>query len=202
MDLLFNDPMEFFDERAPEGIVSLVPSWTSTLKDLGQSKVIVGVTDYCPQSEERILTVGGPKSIDVEKIFNLKPDLVIANQEENTREAIHAICSAGIPVWLTFPMNVKDLLMDLWKTCRLFRSDYAMDRVRLLEKSVEWMEQSVNDLESFRYFCPIWQDRLETGEPWWMTFNQNTYSSDVLRLLGGHYCFAGRDTKYPLLAEL
>jgi hypothetical protein len=52
-----------------------------------------------------------------------------------------------------------------------------------------------------RYFCPIWQGEVG-GQPWWMAFNGDTYSSDLLSILGGENIFAGRNRKYPLTADV
>ncbi len=111
------------------------------------------------------------------------------------------LCDSGIPVWLTFPRTVKEMLSDLWKASSLFRSESAPYSLEILEKNVDWAESFLEDREPVSYFCPIWQDTLPDGEPWWMTFNQDTYSSDVLRLLNGRNGFSGRERKYPLMAE-
>ena len=54
--------------------------------------------------------------------------------------------------------------------------------------------------EPVRYFCPIWEDALSSGECWWMTFNEQTYSSDLLRLFGGENVFAARARRYEQAA--
>jgi ABC-type Fe3+-hydroxamate transport system substrate-binding protein len=195
------DPLDIFPQQAPERVVSLVPSTTGSLIDLGLGKYVVGVTDYCPAGEN-VIKVGGPKTPGIEAILNLRPDLVLANQEENSKEAIEAICSAGVPVWLSFPNTVQAMLADLWAIARLFRSEMAMDRTRQLEVAVEWAERASQDQQVVSYFCPIWEDRLETGECWWMSFNDQTYSNDVLRIMGGQNVFADRTRRYPLLADL
>jgi ABC-type Fe3+-hydroxamate transport system substrate-binding protein len=195
------DPMRAFQERAPERIVSLVPSTTGSLIDLGLSEVLVGVTSFCP-GVAHAAVVGGPKTPDIGQIVALKPDLILANQEECSREAVEALDAAGLNVWLAFPLTVREMIADLWTIASLFRSEIAMDRTRTLEVGMEWAERAVEDQAGVPYFCPIWEGGLETGERWWMTFNGQTYSQDVLRLAGGRNIFETRQRRYPLRAEL
>lgn len=201
-----SNPLILFNDRSPQSIVSLVPSWTASLIDLGLMESIIGITDYCPspgkQDNSQISRVGSPKNPSVDCILGLKPDLVIANQEENDRTTIEALLAADIPVWLTFPKTVNAMLVDLWLASSLFRSVTAPYQLDILEKSIEWASLALGQQEPVRYFCPIWQDCLENGEQWWMTFNQDTYSNDVLRLLNGKNVFAERKRCYPLQADL
>jgi ABC-type Fe3+-hydroxamate transport system substrate-binding protein len=165
-------------------------------------QALVGVSDYCPSPPEKVARVGGPKDARVADILALKPDLVIANREENSREGMEALASAGVTVWLTFPTSVHEAINDLWIIANLFRSDRAMQQVDFLERAVEWAEQAGASQPALRYFCPIWEERLETGERWWMTFNVRTYPNDVLRVFNGENVFASRERRYPLLADL
>ena len=189
----------------PRRVVSLVPSMTESLFELGLGAALAGVSDYCTRPAESLAglpRVGGPKNARVGDIVMLQPDLVIANREENTPEIVEALCRAGVPVWLTFPLTVRDALDDLWKLARLFRSEAALLRVQTLERSVEWSELALEDFPPVRYFCPVWQECDAQGEGWWMTFNAQTYSSDLLRAAGGENVFAARERRYPLEADL
>jgi hypothetical protein len=191
-------PIDFI----PRKVVSLVPSVTESLIELGFGQTLVGITDYCihpAESVARIARIGGTKAPRVEDIVRLSPDLVIANQEENSEESVAALRSAGVPVWITFPNTVESALEDLSALARLFRSDRAHMMLRSLEQAVEFARLSATD-RLVRYFCPIWQGQWQDA-PWWMTFNRNTYCADLLELLGGKNIFDGRDRKYPLEAE-
>jgi ABC-type Fe3+-hydroxamate transport system substrate-binding protein len=193
---LLSDPSVVFDAAAPERVVSLVPSTTASLFDLGLGGVVVGITDYCSEPAEApvgIQRVGGPKTLRVETILALTPDLVIANQEENNRSAVEALAEAGVPVWLTFPITVQAAINDLWTIANLFRSDMAMQQVDFLERSAEWARSAGESGAAVRYFCPIWQEARPGADPWWMTFNARTYPHDVLSLFGGENIFAARD---------
>ncbi len=189
--------------HTPERIVSLVPSMTESLFDLGLGGAVVGVSDYCTRPEgklEGISRIGGPKTIDAAQILALHPDLVIANREENEREAVLALAEK-VQVWVSFPLTVQDVLRDLWALAYLGRSQQALMRMRLLETAVEMAEETLEEGSGMRYFCPIWQGQAGDTR-WWMTFNQQSYSSDLLRLLGGANCFAQRQRRNPLAADL
>jgi ABC-type Fe3+-hydroxamate transport system substrate-binding protein len=207
-ELFLVDPTAAFDFAAPERVVSLVPSTTGSLFDLGLGQALVGISDYCVPPADQVsglVRVGGPKNIRVADILALQPDLIIANQEENDRDALEALAVAGARVWLTFPTSVHTAINDLWILANLFRSDLAMQQVDFLERAVEWAEMAAGSNESIpamRYFCPIWEDDTEDNERWWMTFNAQTYPNDVLRILNGVNVFAGRERLYPLAADL
>lgn len=100
-----------FDET-PHRIVSLVPSQTELLFALGLDEEIIGITDYCIHPAEncgRKTKVGGPKSVDFAVIATLKPDLIIANKEENSREEIESL-SGTYPVWISDIYTLDDAL--------------------------------------------------------------------------------------------
>ncbi|MBX2930443.1 MAG: ABC transporter substrate-binding protein [Chitinophagaceae bacterium] len=90
---------------APKRIISLVPSQTELLYDLGLEEEVIGITKFCihPNIWYRNKTrVGGVKSIDIKKIIELKPDLIIANKEENVKEQIETLQPH-------FPVHVTDV---------------------------------------------------------------------------------------------
>lgn len=84
-------------------IVSLVPSQTELLFDLGLGERVVGVTKFCIHPAEargKTTVIGGTKNFDLEKIAALKPDLIIGNKEENYQAGIEQL-AADFPVWLS-----------------------------------------------------------------------------------------------------
>ena len=96
-------------EGPPERIVSLVPSDTYNLVRLGARDRLVGRTRYCvePAGElEDVPVVGGTKDAELEAILALRPDVVLANQEENTRGLITKLEYAGVKVLVAFPRRV------------------------------------------------------------------------------------------------
>jgi ABC-type Fe3+-hydroxamate transport system substrate-binding protein len=95
---------------SPGRIISLVPSQTELLYDLGLREEIGGITKFCVHPEEWIKTktkVGGTKNIKPAIIDRLKPDLILANKEENVREQVEML-AASYPVWVSDVNNRDD----------------------------------------------------------------------------------------------
>jgi iron complex transport system substrate-binding protein len=193
-----------FFPTPPTRIVSLVPSITESLFDLGFGDSVIGITDYCVHPADKVAAlkkVGGTKNARVADILTLQPELVIASQEENTPAIVQALEAAGVPVWLTFPKTVDDTLADLRRLADIFQSGNAYLAVDMLEKSIEFARAVAADGERPRVFCPIWRDEQD-GQPWYMTCNAETYTSDLLSVFGGENIFATRLRRYPLEADL
>ncbi|WP_162128319.1 ABC transporter substrate-binding protein [Flavobacterium phycosphaerae] len=94
----------------PKRIVSLVPSQTELLYDLGLEESIIGITKFCVHPFHFKLTkkiVGGTKKVHYEKIRLLQPDIIIANKEENTPEIVEEL-SKICPVWVTNIISIED----------------------------------------------------------------------------------------------
>ncbi len=80
----------------PKRIISLVPSQTELLHDLGLNEEVVGITKFCVHPEEWFRNkkrVGGTKTVHIDIVRSLQPDLIIANKEENTKEQIEELAS-------------------------------------------------------------------------------------------------------------
>lgn len=93
-------------------IVSLVPSQTELLVDLGLEHLLVGVTKFCIHPKgliRKIGHVGGTKSVNLEKVRALKPDLIIGNKEENERSDIEEL-ERHFPVWMSDIANLPEAL--------------------------------------------------------------------------------------------
>ncbi len=186
----------------PRRVVSLVPSVTESLFDLGLGEAVVGVTDYCRYPAEAVAAlprVGGPKNPRLEAVLALRPDLVIANREENTPQVVRGLEAAGVPVWVTFPNTVAETVAFLQALAALFRSPRAEARAAEVAQAVEAARRAPR--RRWRYFVPIWEGETR-GLRWWMTFNRDTYPADLLALLGGENIFAHRERRYPLEADL
>lgn len=99
-------------EQVPKRIVSLVPSQTELLFDLGQENRIVGVTKFCVHPYHFKTTkniVGGTKQVHFDKIIALQPDLIICNKEENTKEIVEKLSNI-CTVWVTDIITLNDNL--------------------------------------------------------------------------------------------
>src|SRR5438105_1939198 len=87
----------------PKRIVSLVPSQTELLYDLGLNEEVIGITKFCVHPEHWFRNkerIGGTKKLNIEKIKLLNPDLIIANKEENLKEQINELEKIA-PVWVS-----------------------------------------------------------------------------------------------------
>ena len=99
----------------PVKIVSLVPSLTELLFDLGLNEEIVGITKYCIYPEDKtknVKKIGGTKNFKIDEIIILNPDIVIANKEENTKELIENL-SEYLPVYVTDIKDIDDALNSI-----------------------------------------------------------------------------------------
>jgi ABC-type Fe3+-hydroxamate transport system substrate-binding protein len=194
-----------FDAAPPKRVVSLIPSMTESLFDLGVGDRVVGVTDLCTPPEEeqlRLQRVGGTKKPNLEAIRILRPDLVIANQEENNEDSVRALGESGLTIWLTFPKSTLDALDLLWTIIKVFKLSDQVPLVETLARTLDWTEKATTARLSIPTFVPIWQGEKEDIGPWFMTFNYQTYANDVLAKVGGMNVFSSRERRYPLEADL
>jgi len=186
---------------APKRVVSLVPSDTYSVAALGCADALVARTDYCELPADvvaKLPAVGGTKNPKLEAILDMSPDLVIANQEENTKGDLEALAQRGVRVLVAFPKRAADGLAHLARLARIFRVD-GDARVRLMLKegyeAIRAAEASRAVRKPLAAFCPIWMKPL-------MTINGDTFISDVLDLAGASNVFADRQRRYPLAADL
>jgi ABC-type Fe3+-hydroxamate transport system substrate-binding protein len=182
---------------APRRVVSLVPSDTYTVAAIGCGAALVGRTDYCelpPDLVARLPSVGGTKNPKLEKILALEPDLVLANQEENTKSDLEELARKGILVYVAFPKRAADGLAHVARLAKIFRVE--RDAKDLLKRGYDALREAEKDVRPrLRAFCPIWMKPL-------MTLNGDTFISDVLALAGADNVFVDRERKYPLAADL
>ena len=177
----------------PQRIVSLVPSDTHSLVALGMAERVVGRTTYCESPEvAHVPTVGGTKDVDVDAVIALSPQLVIANQEENARPALEALAAARIPVFVSLPRTLAQGVAHLARLARICEARNAGARALLVRGAAI---PATPPPATRRAFVPIWMDPL-------MTFNADTFGSDVLAYAGIANAFGDRLRLYPLAADL
>jgi ABC-type Fe3+-hydroxamate transport system substrate-binding protein len=196
--------------RAARRIVSLVPSLSEALVVLGLGDRLVGVTEYCVHPAGAFAALpklGGTKDADALAIAALAPDLVIANQEENTPRVVRQLADGGIDVWVTYPRTVREGIDLLAALAGLGaspeRSAAIVAPARAAFEQAEASTAGVGDSERPRVFCPIWRDP-------WMTIARDTYIHDMIELCGGRNVFAGSepgadapptgDRRYPIVS--
>lgn len=96
--------------RIPERIVSLVPSQTELLFDLGLEERVIAITKFCIHPNKWFRNkqrIGGTKDFNIELIHSLQPDLILANKEENTEDGL-SILMKKYPVWISDIKNIDD----------------------------------------------------------------------------------------------
>ena len=175
---------------APERIISLVPSQTELLHDLGLGERVVGITKFCVHPETWFHgkhRVGGTKKVDMEKLRALKPDLIIGNKEENERKDILAL-EQEFPVWMS---DVRDLPGALDMILRLGELTGTADKARAIGRKIEQGFAELIPLDptlSATYF--IWR------EPF-MVAGHGTFVNDMLARCGLVNVFDDGDARYP-----
>ncbi len=172
-------------------IVSLVPSLTEAVAVLGAADSLVGVTDWCavgaPDTAQR---VGGTKNPSVPAVVALRPDLVLANAEENRGADLDALAAAGLRVHVTFPRTVADVAGLLTDIAGLV----GADATRLTDDLAE-AETAAAQL---RPRTPVAHVTLVWRRPW-RAVGPDTYCDDLLWRCGLANMLVGSTDRYPAL---
>ncbi len=156
----------------PKRIVSLVPSLTELLFDLGLEDRIVGRTRFCVHPEgrvEQIPIIGGTKNPRIEKIKEARPDWVIANKEENEKEHVDQI-REFCPVTVTEISNVEQALNWVEKLGKLAGKN---ERAHQLSSGISELLNRRDIWYPINTVYYIWKDP-------WMSIGGDTYISDVM----------------------
>jgi ABC-type Fe3+-hydroxamate transport system substrate-binding protein len=176
-----------FDGPRPGRVVSLVPSLTETLFELGAGDDVVGITDFCIFPPGLALPrLGGTKNPRIDEIRALAPDLVHMNLEENLRRHGEAI-ETFAPVFVSEPKSVADVIALVVQLGELHdRRERSLELVAALHTELASMPRT-----NFTFACPIWKNP-------WMWCGGDTYVSDLVTRAGGRNVLAGR-ARYPQL---
>ena len=176
-------------------IVSLVPSVTETLIDFGLADQIVGITRFCIHPADVVAglpKVGGTKDPKLDRIRAAAPDVVFVNEEENRREDYEAL-SSDLRVETSFLRRVDEVPDDLRRIGRVCGvKDRAEARAVALEEGLADLDDVRRRTRPFSFAYLIWRDP-------WMTLNDDTYVSDLLKRAGGRNVFADAAARYPTL---
>jgi ABC-type Fe3+-hydroxamate transport system substrate-binding protein len=169
----------------PRRVVSLVPSLTETLFDLGAGEDVVAVTDFCIfPADITKPRIGGTKNPRIDEIRALSPDLVYVNLEENLERQARAIENFA-SVFVTEPKTVEDVTALITTLGAIHARE---DRARALNRELAKERRLVTD---FTFAVPIWK------KPW-MWCGGDTYVSNLVESIGGHNVLHNR-TRYPTL---
>jgi ABC-type Fe3+-hydroxamate transport system substrate-binding protein len=173
----------------PKRIVSVVPSQTELLHEFGLEKEVIGLTKFCVHPEAWFRSkqrIGGTKKLHLDKIIALRPDLIIANKEENTREEIEFL-SQHLPVWISDISTVAEGLDMILQVGMLTdRPQLAADLKDRISSSFRQLETAQNKV-SVAYF--IWRNP-------WMTVGTDTFIHDMLCTAGWQNVYSAT-TRYP-----
>lgn len=185
--------MKLSFDRPPQRIVSLIPSITEALFEIGAEDRVVGVSNFCdePAAARSKPRVGGQKNPDFDRLAALQPDLVILNLEENKAPHIETLASL-YPVWVTYPRRMNDAAILLQDLGRLLGLETAV------LPYVKTIEHTISDLRGrkknrFRTLYLIWHHP-------WMSINQDTFIHDVLFLHGLDNVCAEHPDRYGIIS--
>ncbi|MFT5049664.1 MAG: iron complex transport system substrate-binding protein [Chlamydiales bacterium] len=178
-------------------IVSLCPSVTELVFDLGCGADLVGITTFCVHPADQvggIETVGGTKDPDVTRIIELKPDIVLLNEEENRREDAEALERAGVACHVSFPKVIADTAAFVRAVgARLGRPAQAGAIALDIEQRAQRVRSASASLREVTWAYLIWR------KPW-MSVNADTFVDALLGLAGGRNVFADRAERYPVIS--
>jgi ABC-type Fe3+-hydroxamate transport system substrate-binding protein len=169
----------------PQRVVSLVPSLTESVA-ASAPDLLVGVTDWCTHPAHLAAArVGGTKNPRVEDVVALRPDVVLANDEENRPADIAAMRAAGLSVWVTDFKTVPAALDGL----AAMLSMLGLGRPRWM-RDAEGAWRSPWRGERRTALVPIWR------RPW-MALGRDTFAGDLLERIGIGNVLAGSADRYP-----
>lgn len=165
-------------ETTPKRIISVVPSQTELLFDLGLENEVVGITKFCihPNSWFKNKTrIGGTKTLYINKIKQLKPDLIIANKEENTKQQIEELQQL-FPVWTSNIRNLSESLEMIKQIGLITKTNVkAEEIIAKIEQDFKLLTSIKKQSKSTLYF--IWR------EPF-MSVGSSTFIHDVMERAG------------------
>jgi ABC-type Fe3+-hydroxamate transport system substrate-binding protein len=177
-------------------IVSLVPSITELLFDLGLAPQIVGRTGFCVHPKDRVKRVpkvGGTKSIETARIRRLAPTHLIVNIDENPRPAVEELAKFVPNVIVTHPLEPRDNLKLYRLLGGIFsREEQAEELCRQFEQSYAETVAAVASWPRKKVLYLIWKSP-------WMTVARDTYISRMLATVGWDTYQARSEARYPSL---
>ena len=183
----------------PKRIISLVPSQTELLYDLGLNEEVVGITKFCIHPEAWFRSkkrVGGTKTVHIDIVKALQPDLIIANKEENTKEQIEEL-AALFPTWVSNIQTIDDALHMIRRVGSLVSKTYEAELLaKEIKKGFSAIQQTHRNSNRKRVAYFIWR------KPW-LCAGGNTFISNMIETMGWENVLADRQ-RYPeiMLEEL
>lgn len=158
-------------DHTPRRIVSLQPSATVTLRELGKLDLLVACTKYCadlcPEVQQRgIAIVADSWTAHAEQIRAANPDFVIASVPYQEKAVIE-ILKSGIPFLALSPKNLGDIYSDIALIGRIVDAANAADNtIRQMQEAIEAVRRRTNNLPKSRVFCEEWGNPLIASQRW------------------------------------
>lgn len=180
------------DNKVPERIISLAPHVTEMLFSAGAGDKVVGVVAYSdfPETALSIESVGSYNAINIEKIIQLNPDLIIAWRSGNRTRDIEKLEQLGFNIAYSEPYQLTDIVQEIRLFGQQLNTQTQADAVaERLENTLSKLQQSYQHKTKVTAFYQIWNSPL-------MTINGNQFISQALTLCGAENVFAG----LPVLA--
>lgn len=166
--------------------MSLVPSLTEAIAAT-HAESLVAATDWCTHPRDLdVIRVRGTKNPDVAAIAALRPDVVIANQEENRRIDVERLRASGIEVWVT---DIRTVPQAIESMRRMFRSALGWDVPSWLLKA-EAIWANTRPSGGRNAAIAIWRDP-------WMVVGSDTFTGDLAARVGLTNVFAADAERYP-----
>lgn len=177
----------------PKRIISVVPSLSELLFDLGLQERIVGITKFCIFPDELYRSkprIGGTKSLHIDKIKSLKPDLILANKEENQKEDIDKL-SATFPTYVTDIKTLADALKKIDIIGTITDTKRSSDEICA---SIISQFEELSHYETLpKVAYMIWKSPI-------MVAGGDTYINDMLEKAGFENAFK-HSSRYPVIEE-
>ncbi|MFT5534046.1 MAG: iron complex transport system substrate-binding protein [Candidatus Paceibacteria bacterium] len=167
-------------------IVSLAPHVTELLFAAGAGERLVGVSDYSdfPPAAKAIGSVGGAASLDIERIVQLKPDLVVAWGSGNSASQLARLRALGIAVFDSEPRTFAAIASSLERLATLAGSEaVGHAAAEDFRTRIQTLSSTYQQRAPVRVFYQIWREPL-------MTLNGKSMVSAAIRLCGGNNIFA------------
>lgn len=165
-------------KKTPKRIICLVPSLTELLFDLGLEDCIVGITKFCvhPEHLKQIKAiVGGTKNINVDKIKDLNPDIILCNKEENSKEIVK-ICEEIAPTHVSEIFTLTDNLKLINQYGTIFNKERkAIEIIRKINFKLTEFRKFIKNKEVKKVVYLIWKDP-------WMAAGNTTFIDHLLQL--------------------
>jgi ABC-type Fe3+-hydroxamate transport system substrate-binding protein len=177
--------------RPAERIVSLVPSQTELLFDLGAGEIVVGITKFCIHPHERVkgkVKIGGTKALNLQRIRDLKPDLIIGNKEENVKEQIE-ILQQEFPVYISNIVTTADAMQMILDLSHLTSKEkQGLEICKHIEKGLIELEETSSRLIPLRTVYLIWENPL-------MGAGGDNFIDEMMKKAGLNNLLAGRTSE-------